>query len=429
MTSHNDPHSPSGDEKDKKVVGGSFAISLLVHGMILLLIGSIIIVPGVVKKMTQITAVAPPPTVIPEPPKMEESPDVKSDDGGGSPITDTPENVPANTSKDTDATVDALTVVSPTSTGPSMNASPGASSANVGAFTSGRGGSGGGTGTGIGKGAGAGKGTFFGSTEKLDNSLIGKFYDLKQTTSQKPTLLGAGGWDAQACAQNGIALHEFVHSGFSAATLSKYFSPKLVLYAPYVFVPGMPADKAPEAFNVQNEVKPSHWVVHYQAMVAPQEDGVYRFTGFADDYLIIGVNGKEVLDGSLPIDWLEHGRLEGKTWIATEWRHHSAEPPYPVPRGRPANDSLHLNPGDWIEWKANDFKKLDIAFGECPGGLFCGYIFIERKGDKYEKGTNGAPILPIFRIGDAKVSFGPDVNPDTYPEFSYGPIFKAKHIQ
>jgi len=414
--------SPEQDNKrEKKVIGGSFAISLLVHAFLLLLLGSIIVVPGVVKEMNRITTVAPPPMDVPPAPPMVEPPDVTQDSPGGSPISDVPENATPSSTADS---VDALTLASPVNTGPSLNAMPGAATVSVDAFTSGKGGSGGGiSGTGI--GLGTGTHTLFGSTGKTENALTGKFYDLKQTPGRAPTALGKGGWDPVACAENGKALHKIIYSGFSLSALSKYLSPKLLLYASYIFVPQMDADNAPKAFNVETEVAPSHWVAHYSGLVAPTVDGTYRFTGFADDYLIVGVNDRVVLDGSLPLDWMETKHGQGKSWIASDWRHQ--HPFYPPPRGRPLNDVLHLVPGDWIDWKADDFKKLDILLGECPGGGFCGYLFIEKQGEHYAKGVNGAPILPVFRIGDVKLSLD-GVNPNTYPEFAYGPIFKAKPL-
>lgn len=424
MSQHPETSTDKTEPADKKMMRGSFAISLLVHGTILLLLGSIIIVPGVVRQMSHIAQVAPPPS-LPEAPKMEEeeTPDAaKSDDGGGSPIGDVPD--PSSTSTTQDATMDALTVNSPVSAGPSMNASSGASSV-PGAFAGGKGGSGGGTGTGVGRGSGSGVGRgtgfkLFGSKEKLDDSFIGRFYDLKQDRSRKKTN-----------PDTPKIWKDFVAGSFSASKLSNYFSPPDVLYATYVMVPIMQADAAPKAYNVEKEVEPTNWGVHYQAMVAPTVDGTYRFDGVADDYLVVGINSHVVLDGSLTVAWMPTSTADPVSFVG------------PLPKGLEASNwknkepRIHnfggswypIVPGDWIEWKANDFKKMDILISERPGGQFCAILLIEEKGKTYETGPDGCPILPLFRVDPARVEMPADIDKRTYPAFIMGPIFKAKHLR
>lgn len=424
MSQYPDPHPPQGsspqEPSDKKMMRGSFAISILIHGTILLLLGSIILVPGMVKEMSHIVPVAPPQT-IPETPKMEEEvPDAKADDGGGSPLSDVPE--PSSAPKSNDATMDALTTVNPANSAPSLNASPGASAVSMETFTGGgKGGSGGGTGTGIGRGAGSGVGhafKLFGAKEKSENSLIGRFYDLKQDKSRKPL---------PAAESNEVSpkiLREFIASGFSVSKLNKYFSAPEPLYATYIMVPGMSADAAPKAYNVEKEVEPKNWLVHYQAMVAPAVDGTYRFDGVADDFLVVGVNGKVVLDGSLNLSWAQTPDLANMAASVTDWK--NKEPLLPAFRGY--GYSYPLVPGNWIEWRANDFRKMDIMISERPGGAFCAVLLVEEKGETYDKGADGCPILPLFRVDSATVQMPANID-KTYPTFIMGPIFKARHME
>lgn len=405
------------EPSDKKMIRGSFAISLLVHGTILLLLGSIIVVPGVVRQMSHIASVTPPPA-LPEAPKLEEeTPDAaKSDDGGGSPIGDVPD--PSSTSTTPDATMDALTVNSPVSAGPSMNASSGASSV-PGAFAGGKGGAGGGTGTGVGRGSGSGVGRgtgfkLFGAKEKLENSFVGRFYDLKQDKDHKPL---------PAAKSDNVSpkiLKEFVAGDFSSSWLSKYFSPADPLYATYIMVPVMHADAAPKAYNVEKEVEPKNWVAHYQALVAPTVDGVYRFVGVADDYLIVGVNGRVVLDGSLDVAWAQPSQPNQG---ASTWK--NKDPLYPKFHG----GGYPLVPGDWISWKANEFRRMDVVISERPGGIFCAILLIEEKGKTYDKGADGCPIIPLFRVDPNVVEMPSEIDKNSYPAFIMGPIFKAKHLK
>lgn len=405
------------DTSDKKMVRGSFAISLLVHGLILLLIGSIIIVPGVVREMAHIVPVAPTPTVVPEAPKMEEeASESKADDASGSPIGDVPD--PSSTSTTPDASVDALAVVSPVSTGPSMNATPGASSV-PGAFSDGKAAIGGGNGTEVGgrSGPGLGKGakTFFGSREKFEGSLVGRFYDKTQDRARKPIL-----WD-----QFGIqTMKEFISSGFAPSKLNRYFSAPQPLYTSSIMMPLIRYDEAPKAFSVEKEVngKEINWLVHYQAMVAPTVDGTYRFVGNGGPYLIIGVNDKVVLDGSLVVYWdYVH---PGQHVAVTDWK--NSDPRFPAAM---AEHNRALVPGDWIEWKANDYRKLDIVISDRSTVWFWAYLLIEEKGKNYQMCKDGSPILPVFRVSTTEVEMPPDVDKRNYPEFIMGPVFKAQHVK
>jgi len=418
-------------EEGKKVMGGSFAVSLLIHGLLLLLLGSIIIVPGVVKEMTRITAVAPPQMEVPPAPPMVQPSDVTQDSPGGSPISDVPENATPSSTEDS---VDALTLSSPVNTGPSLNAMPGATAVSVDAFTSGRGGSGGGTGYGVGKGTGKGM-TFFGSREKTADSMVGRFYDLQQFSNRQPSTMRPTMELQTACVNMGRAVQEFVSSGYSPTKLARYFSSHESLYASYIFMPSMRAIEAPRAYGVEKEVQQPciHWVAHYQALVAPPADGIYRFVGFADEYLLVGVDGKTVLDGStLSIDitcpevkYSEPG-VDFRPMVGSHWIP-PAPHPYPRPRGS-YESTLVLMPGNWIEWKANEFKRLDILIGDSRGRGFSGYLFLEEQGKNYAKDANGVPILPVFRVANTELTLK-EFNPNSYPEFTYGPVFKAKHIQ
>ncbi len=42
--------------------------------------------------------------------------------------------------------------------------------------------------------------------------------------------------------------------------------------------------------------KPGYWVVVYHLQVTPTHTGDYQFAGYGDDFLVVRVNGKIVLD-------------------------------------------------------------------------------------------------------------------------------------
>lgn len=393
MTLPKNPLQNSDEKSDKKMVQGSFAVSLILHGILLLIIGSLVIVPGAIKKYMPVTAAQVAPVQIPEPPKIDDAvPAEQSVDAGGSPIGDVPE--PSSTSTSTDTTMDALTIASPASTGPSMNATPGTSSI-PGAFNGGKGGFGGGTGTGIGTGSGPGVGkmsrTLFGSTAKSKESLEGHFYDLKQS---KDKVELPGGPEARA-----KAIEEFITSGFSPAKLQTFFQASSALYTTHIFFPNMNTTEAPKAFNVEKDVKPSGWIAHYQAVVAPPTSGMWRFVGWGDDFLVVGVNRKVVLDGSI---WGLN--VEGKVDTLP---------------------GMFGVAGNWIDWKADEFRKVDIVIGDHIPINFGGWLYVQKK-DEPPRAGETTPPLYLFRITNTKVALPKNVLGTHPPILDDGPVFKTK---
>lgn len=383
--SHEDPNlsdAQANEKKERKLMGGSFAVSLIFHATILLIIGSIIIVPGVVKEMSRIAAVTPPPTIPEAPQVVDETPEAKADDGGGNPISDVPET--SSTSTSTDANMDALTVASPVSTGPSMNAMAGAS-AVPGAFNGGKGGSGGGTGTGVGTGSGPGvgrgKATFFGSTEKVESALVGRFFDLKQTSARTPTPFATAPWTSCADCENYFKLQEdFIKGGWDDGMLSKYFHAPKPLYATQFWVPNRPSPEAPKAFGLEKIVQGGYWLAHYKGKVVPPKDGTYRFVGFADCQMVVGVNKKVVL-------------VSG--WFAGRPKNLLPEDGPLVGRYRGGEGGLRA--GTWLELKKSEPVDLDVLWGD-QGGDCCCFLQVEEQGATYQM-ENGQPILPMFQLG------------------------------
>src|SRR5690606_19880069 len=123
----------------------------------------------------------------------------------------------------------------------------------------------------------------FGKEEKTEGALIGIIYDLKQDQHRRPT-----GIDP---AQYPKVVSEFVKKNWDESVLNRFFRPARALYATQLFIPQMSADEAPKAFGVENVVKPAAWVIHYKGQVSPPEDGKYRFLCFADDLMVVAVNG------------------------------------------------------------------------------------------------------------------------------------------
>ena len=239
------------------------------------------------------------------------------------------------------------------------------------------GGGGAGGGFGTGQGIGTKKGftpmTFFGRVG--GEGLPGAFYDMKQDRNSKP-LPYTGSFNEYMEVINKAAGRRFAPSA-----LKDYYKAKQEVSFTYLMVPNMAAQEGPKCFNVEKEVEPRGWFVHYTGMVTPPKAGTYRFVGFFDDLLIVYINNKPVLDGS----WVPMAGV-GEKKYDDELRQEF--------KGPPVAGSRTSYAGKWV--KISEPVKLDIVVGETPGGRVGGLLMVEDKNGKYEMRSDGTHILPIF---------------------------------
>ena len=121
------------------------------------------------------------------------------------------------------------------------------------------------------------------------------------------------------------------------------------------------------------------WMVWYHGQVLPPRPGRYRFWGYADNHLLVAINGKPAYEGS---------------------RRDSSFKELGIPRtNNPALPCLIAPAGfacsEWIELSGVPIQ-LDILFGERGGNLTSGLLLIEREGDTYEETFWGQPKWPLF---------------------------------
>ena len=305
----------------------------------------------------------------------------------------------------------------------------GSAGGGLGGFGKGTGfGNGGGAGPGVG-GLGNGKYNPFGMVDPNTNALEGTFYDLKQTKNRETTDITNDGVKE--------VIREFVNKGWRDKNLEKYYKARRKLYQSKLLIPLMKAEGAPAAFDCGKEVQPSRWVVVYRGVVTPPDSGRYRFVGAGDDVLVVRFNGKHVFD---------HGFTSGTTGI-----HISGNVPFfknqaendgfkkltrrDYPMKLPVTYYTYPNTQNWnqaigglavgteFEAVAGRSYPIEILISEIPGGLFCASLLIEKSGQKYEKASTGAPVLPLFRLDHGV----PEVDPkaDNAPQFDpNGPVWK-----
>ena len=222
--------------------------------------------------------------------------------------------------------------------------------------------------------------TFFGlrGAAAAVDGFVGTFYDFKQTPGRRPTVMALDNAERLAALarspkadpdpnkEYASVLRKFCVT-WDLEQLKGYYKAKEKLMAYQVFIPPGKADEAPKAFGVEKEVKPTRWIVYYEAMVLPPKTGRYRFRGRADDVLLVRWDGQLVYDGSLPNCFVD--------------------------------ESVFKEP-KWIEMKRGVPIKMEVIIGEQPGGFFFARLLIE-----HDPGANKPPEEQmVFQLKKAAVT-------------------------
>jgi hypothetical protein len=181
------------------------------------------------------------------------------------------------------------------------------------------------------------------------------------------------------------ALVRLVRGGLSDSYLNQYFRGQNLLYSKQIYIPRISAEEAPKAFNLSDQVKGRRWVIIYRGKVTPPVSGRFRFAGFSDDILVVRFNGKIVLDAGLA------GTTGNK----------AREKDFYQNEGMPK--VFHTYFGDTFTVKAGSAYSIEVMIGERPGGHFSAALLLEKIGVDYEKDGNGAPKLPIFKLGASEM--------------------------
>jgi hypothetical protein len=206
--------------------------------------------------------------------------------------------------------------------------------------------------------------TAFGFKGAGGGGLKGHFYDLKQTPDRQPTTIQAGGGGSAA---HFSVLAEFFKDGWDDKVLDKYYKAKDSMITFQVYIPNMDAKRAPEAFGVEKEVKPSHWVIVYKGNVTAPRDGTFRFVGFADDVVAVRFDGQNVFVSGIGIKPI------AEFFTPTT-------PPVKLQRGAPnPNDIGTKGVGNWFSVQAGKTYPIEVLISEVPGGIFYAWLQIEEK--------------------------------------------------
>lgn len=218
----------------------------------------------------------------------------------------------------------------------------------------------------------------FGMQDPNRDALVGTFYDFKQTPDRKPTDLTPDGMHE--------AVQEFGRRNWREQSLSKFYPLSQKVYQTKIYIPYMPANQAPAAFNAEKEVEPSRWIIVYRGNVIAPKSGKFRFVGAADDMIAVRFNDKAVLDYGF-----------SRVYRGDESPMEKDHPKYPYANAKQYERMGGIGAGPEFRVIAGRSYPIEILIGEVPGGIFCATLMIEEIGATYEKTPEGSPILPLFR--------------------------------
>ena len=300
-----------------------------------------------------------------------------------------------------------------------------------GTLTAGQGDLGRGGGRGVGNGPGFGSGLApgmsdglgtknpFGMVDSDKGALVGTFYDLKQTSDREPTNMTDDEMRTE--------LKEIVRRGFKEKVFEKYFKAPRTLYQTKLQIPIMSADGAPAAFECEKEVLPKRWIVVYRGAVQAPKSGRYRFVGACDDVMVVRFNNRPVFDYGYTIAGIgapNNGRsaeMMGDTENSDLAKELRKLTPMRLPISfyqytQTPTYNQHIGGmavGPEFDAKVGQTYPIEIMIGEIPGGSFGVSLLIEEIGVNYQKDPSGSPILPLFRLDSSLPS--PDLKGEAPP--------------
>ncbi len=136
----------------------------------------------------------------------------------------------------------------------------------------------------------------------------------------------------------------------------------------------------PKRSNLEPYSVEGGWLAWYHGRVTPPGSGRYRFWGYADNQLLVAIDGEPVFEGS------RYDSIFRKE-LGVPRRNHPALPCLNAVAGFAA--------GPWIE-VGSKAVQIDILFGETAGTLTSALLLIEREGEAYEETFWGQAKWPLF---------------------------------
>ena len=136
----------------------------------------------------------------------------------------------------------------------------------------------------------------------------------------------------------------------------------------------------PEHSSLAPYSRPHGWVTWFNGKIKAPVPGRFRFWGYADNDLLVAVNGKPVFEGSR---YDSRFRNDLKVF-------RNNHPSFPC-----LNSRAGFARGEWITI-GDQPVQIDLLFGERSENLTSGILLFEQEGVSYEKTYWGQPKWPLF---------------------------------
>ena len=240
--------------------------------------------------------------------------------------------------------------------------------------------------TGEGGLSGSGSGNAFGSDSANRVSLTGTFYDLKQSRDHQLTKMNV--------AKEQEVLRDFFTHHWDEETFKRdYLSSSKPIYANEIIIPFQPSTGGPTAFKLQDECKPGYWAIVYHITFKPTRSGDFCLAGYGDDFLVVRVNGENVLDSGYYPPVTDLART--KTYRHGPWVNDKDNKDSPTYGNAVVGKQFRIE-------AATDMT-IDVLISDAfpaGGGGRCGYfLMLLEAGKEYtQKDAQGNLILPLLQI-------------------------------
>lgn len=267
-------------------------------------------------------------------------------------------------------------------------------------------------GFGSGIGGDAGFGTVIGPSGGPDvtGCLIGRIVDFKTQADGTPrAAYSAEGtyWrDAKS----------LVDRNFDASAFAAFFVPDKRVALTHLWIPPQTSRNGPKAFGAADVMQPSGFAVYYTGTLKAAAAGRYRLWGYFDDFMLVRIDGKTVLDAEWNTGGLVPGRMTG--WKTSD--------PKAVGRVKCPQGGGKMAPGDWFSVDPGRPRALELFVGERPGGMVGGVLLIEQEGVDYVQAADGTTVLPVFAVRPLAETVKLDLAEAAYPMSVDSPRFNAK---
>ncbi|MGN0855104.1 MAG: hypothetical protein ACI4R9_06260 [Kiritimatiellia bacterium] len=249
-----------------------------------------------------------------------------------------------------------------------------------------------------------------GGGQDVTGCLIGRIVDFKSNAdgTPRPAYSAEGTYWKDA--------KSLVDQNFSESAFGQFFSPVKRVALTHLWVPPQASENGPKAFGVGDVVKPSGFAVYYTGTLRSATPGRYRLWGYFDDFMLVRINGKTVLDAVWNTGGLSAGKMTG--WQTSD---RAAVGRVKCPQG-----GGKMAPSDWFTVDAKHPVEMELFVGERPGGLVGGVLLIEQEGVEYAKAADGTMILPVFASRPLAETTKLDLAEASYPMSGDSPRFNAR---